>query len=368
MPWNGSGTFNRTYSWVADKLASINITASRMDTDTNDIVANGLGNSLTRDGQGQPTANLPMANFRHTGVGSGVNRTDYGSLGQVQDGTTNWVAVGGTADALTATFSPALTALKDGQLVHIRMTATNITTTPTFNPSGLGAATIVGNFRGTLPGDLVAGAEAILRYNLANTNWVHVNQPDVPVGGVVPYFGGTPPASFILPQGQNFSAATYPAANAILGTTYGNPGGGNFTAPDLRGRVVAGLDAGGSGRITVAGGNFDGTTLGTAGGAQNKSVTVAQANLPNVSFTNSGITTADSGHTHNGAQATTQNATIGSGASNTGWSGPPGSSTSAAAVVSITAQGSAASGGSGTALLPAIVQPTMVINLMMRIA
>jgi hypothetical protein len=30
MAWNGTGTFNRIYSWVADKAAAIDITGSRM--------------------------------------------------------------------------------------------------------------------------------------------------------------------------------------------------------------------------------------------------------------------------------------------------------------------------------------------------
>src|SRR5271165_993284 len=98
MPFNGSGVFTRIYSWVADAAASINITASRMDTDTNDIVTNGLGNCITRDGQGQPTANLPMANFRHTGVSNGVNPTDYAALGQVLPYPSTYLAVPSGAD------------------------------------------------------------------------------------------------------------------------------------------------------------------------------------------------------------------------------------------------------------------------------
>src|SRR5215471_21453997 len=82
MPWNGAGGFARIYSWVADKAAGLNSSSARMDADSNDIAANGFGNCLTRDGQGQPTANLPMANFRHTGVANGIARTDYASLGQ----------------------------------------------------------------------------------------------------------------------------------------------------------------------------------------------------------------------------------------------------------------------------------------------
>lgn len=58
MPWNGSGVFNRVYSWVADKNGGLDIIASRMDTDTDDITLNGFGNCITRDGQGQPTASI----------------------------------------------------------------------------------------------------------------------------------------------------------------------------------------------------------------------------------------------------------------------------------------------------------------------
>ncbi len=81
MGWNGSGTFNRLFSWVADKAAAINITASRMDSDTNDIVGNGLGNCITRDGQGQPSANLPMNGFKHTGAAVGAASGEYAVLG-----------------------------------------------------------------------------------------------------------------------------------------------------------------------------------------------------------------------------------------------------------------------------------------------
>lgn len=189
MPWNGSGTFNRIYSWVADKAAGLDISSSRMDTDTNDLATNGFGNCLTRDGQGQPTANLPMSNFRHTGVGNGVVRTDYAALGQVQDGSTNWTTAGGTSDALTATFTPALTTLIDGQICFVRAAAANAGTTPTFAPNGLTAHTIT-RYGGAavVPGDIAgANAELVLRYNLANTRWELLNPanpiPNATIGG-----------------------------------------------------------------------------------------------------------------------------------------------------------------------------------------
>lgn len=68
MPFNGSGTFTRLYSWTADAAVPLNITASRMDADTNDIVSNGLNNCLTRDGQGKPSADINWNNYKLTNV------------------------------------------------------------------------------------------------------------------------------------------------------------------------------------------------------------------------------------------------------------------------------------------------------------
>src|SRR5262245_6894860 len=177
MSWNGAGSFNRIYSWVADKAAGLDISSVRMDADANDVAANGFGNCLTRDGQGQPTANLPMASFRHTGVGNGVARSDYAALGQQQDATVNWVAAGGTADAITATYVPAITALADGQLCCFRATAANATTTPTFAPNGLTARTIKRAGGSNLSAGDIAGnlSECVVRYNLANTRWELLN-------------------------------------------------------------------------------------------------------------------------------------------------------------------------------------------------
>lgn len=80
--WTGSGTFTRLYSWTADAAAGINILATRMDADTDNITANGFNNTLTRDGQGSATANLPMNGFKHTGAGPGTAAGDYLTVGQ----------------------------------------------------------------------------------------------------------------------------------------------------------------------------------------------------------------------------------------------------------------------------------------------
>ena len=177
MSWNGSGTFDLIYNWEADAAANIDISAPRMDGQESDIASNGFGNTLTRDGQGSATANLPMNNFRHTGVANGVAATDYAALGQVLGGQINWAVAGGTSDAITATYVPAIATLTDGQLCGFRASAANTTTTPSFAPNGLTAYTITKGggaavVAGDIPGDL---AECLLRYNLANTRWELLN-------------------------------------------------------------------------------------------------------------------------------------------------------------------------------------------------
>ena len=272
MPFNGSGTFNRIYSWAADKAASINITASRMDTDTGDIVSSGLDNALTRDGQGIATANLPMGGFKHTGAGIAAARSDYATYGQQQDGIVNWVAAGGTSDAITATYSPALTALVDGQLCCFRASAANTTTTPTFAPSGLTAHTITkAGGAALLAGDIPAAlAEVVLRYDVANTRWELLNPAVIAAGATIasPAISGatlsgtTTLSGGVTATGETITGGTFaaPAFSGTLSGTYtlgGTPtlgatltatgqtiNGGTLAGPTITGPTISGTVAG----------------------------------------------------------------------------------------------------------------------------
>ena len=175
MPFNGSGTFVRLYSWANDALAGIKIRADRMDNETNGI-ATGLSNCVTKDGQTTVTANLPMASFKHTGVGAATGRTDYAQAAQLVEGVINWKVAGGTGDALTAAYTIPTTTLVDGQLFYIRASAANTITAPTFAPDGLTARTITAQGGGTIAvGSIQNLVEMILRYNLANTRYEWVN-------------------------------------------------------------------------------------------------------------------------------------------------------------------------------------------------
>jgi hypothetical protein len=168
---------------------------------------------------------------------------------------------GGAADAITATLTPALTALSDGQLCFIRALLANATTTPTFAPNGLTAHTIT-KFGGTalVAGDIVGNLhEIVLRYNLANTRWELLN----PAYGKVA--ADTEPTFQILTSG---SSATYTRPAGALRLEIREIGGGGGGA----GTGTSGNTAGGNGgntsfnSIVAAGGAGGATNSGAAGG------------------------------------------------------------------------------------------------------
>jgi hypothetical protein len=215
MAFNGSGLFviDSTGQPVS---ANTLIESADFNALTADL-ATGLSNCITKDGQQTVTANLPMATYRHTGVGNAVARTDYAAAGQVQDGKLNWVDGGGTADAITATYSPSITALVDGQLCCVRATAANATTTPTFSPNGLTARTIVKKGGSALVvGDIVGdGHELQLRYDLTNTRWELLNPGAYAASGAATASGLTMATSRLLGR-------TTASTGAIEEVTVGN--------------------------------------------------------------------------------------------------------------------------------------------------
>jgi len=75
MPFDGSGNFNRVMNWVSDAAAGIKIVATRHDSEDDNLAA-GLSNTLTKDGQSQPTANIPMNGKRLTNLGAPTAATD----------------------------------------------------------------------------------------------------------------------------------------------------------------------------------------------------------------------------------------------------------------------------------------------------
>jgi microcystin-dependent protein len=79
------------------------------------------------------------------------------------------------------------------------------------------------------------------RYDFSGSNLTGIE--GVNTGIVVPWGSASIPSGFLLCDGQSVSQATYAALFAVIGTTYGNPGGGNFNVPDLRDRTICGVSA-----------------------------------------------------------------------------------------------------------------------------
>ncbi len=100
-------------------------------------IAAALTQSLSKDGQTAPSANLPMATYRHTGVGNASARDQYAAVGQVQDGSFIWCGTaGGTANALTLTPTPAISALVTGMRLFFQAGAAASTGAATISVSG----------------------------------------------------------------------------------------------------------------------------------------------------------------------------------------------------------------------------------------
>jgi microcystin-dependent protein len=90
----------------------------------------------------------------------------------------------------------------------------------------------------------------------------------IPTATIVPWSDSSIPSGFLECNGQAVSQSTYADLFAIIGTTYGDPGGGNFNVPDLQDNVPVGksnnkslASTGGANTVSVtATGNVGGST------------------------------------------------------------------------------------------------------------
>ena len=175
MARNGSGTFS-----LLATLAPANTTSNSSTVNSiMDDIATGLTDSINVDGTKAFEANQPMGGFKLTNLASGSAATDSVNAGQVQDGRLNWADGGGTADAITASYTPAVTSVTNGDEFYVRATAANATTTPTFTPNSgtVTARTIVKHGNAALAaGDIGGdGHELHLRYRASDTKYELLN-------------------------------------------------------------------------------------------------------------------------------------------------------------------------------------------------
>lgn len=170
--------------------------------------------------------------------------------GDAAKGSSLYIAVGeGTSDAITATFDPAITELTNGLVVFVRALASNATTTPTFNPDGLGAATITkGTYQPLAVGDIAGnGYWMILQYDSTQGKWVLHNtaagiasQQTMPVGSVYVQFSGqTDPTTLFGGTWDNISdtyAGLFFRTEGGDAAAFGETQGGG--APDITGELT----------------------------------------------------------------------------------------------------------------------------------
>lgn len=221
-------------------------------------------------------------------------RAMMSAVARYRDDNAGRLTTSGTSTAYTLVSNTGYpTTPNDGTAIAVTPHATNGAAPTLAVDSGTAFPIRVDATNAVPAATLVAGSPYVLVFNSSASAWIlhgfYGSPTTVPIGAIIAYTGASAPNSnFALAYGQAISRATYAGLFSLIGQTFG-PGDGSttFNLPDLRGRVIAGLgNMGGTdaGRITTAGGNFDGTVLGAAGGAQNWTLTTAQ--LP--TFTPSG--------------------------------------------------------------------------------
>jgi len=151
-------------------------------------------------------------------------------------------AAGGTADAITGSYTPGITALTNGMTLYVRAASANATTTPTFTPNSgsIAAKTIVkGNGQALVAGDVAGGGHWIeLQYDLTLDKWVLLNPSSgITTKGVERF---TSNGSFTVPAGVS---TIY-----VSGCAGGGGGGGSMNATSS---VSGGSGGGGAGASTV---------------------------------------------------------------------------------------------------------------------
>lgn len=217
MARNGSGTFSLV---AGNPVTSGTAISSSTHNSTMSDIATALTQSIASDGQTTPTANLPMGTFRHTNVGDASVRTDYAAAGQVQDGSFTWAGTaGGTANAITLTLSPSISAYAAGQSFTYKSGASANTGAMTVAVSGLTTKAIQKNGAALASGDHPAGRWFRITYDGTAFQLEQLSPASAEVTASLALKAALAGATFTGPV----TIPTLTLTNA-LGTAYGGTG------------------------------------------------------------------------------------------------------------------------------------------------
>lgn len=290
MSRNGAGI----YSLPSGNPVTTGTTiSSTTHNNTLSDIATALSDSLAKDGQTTPTANLPMGGYAHTGVGDATARTQYAKVSQVQDGGYVTLSAVSGSDTITATCAPAITAYAAGQSFKFTAAGAN-TGAVTLNINSLGAKAVTKEGATALAaGDIASGAVVwvdydgtrfqltsgrsvqpldaaltelagaaldMLRVKADESGYEHRTPAQVradigaepagataamPIGAVIMWPRATAPAKYLECAGQLVSRTAYPELFDVLGIYYSaGDGSTTFGLPDYRGVFPRGWDHG----------------------------------------------------------------------------------------------------------------------------
>jgi hypothetical protein len=139
--------------------------SSTVQNNTTSDIATALTNSIAKNGETTPTANLPMGGYKHTGVAVAASTTDYSRADQVQNSTLTYLTSVSGADTITATAAISLAAYATGQKFHFISAGAN-TGAATLNINGIGAKSITKNGATALAaGDIPTSAIVTVSYD-----------------------------------------------------------------------------------------------------------------------------------------------------------------------------------------------------------
>lgn len=162
----------------------------------------------------------------------------------------------GTANAIVAAFTPAITAHNPGTPLRVKIAANN-TSAVTINPGPSVVAVTGPDGSALIANDLIAGDVVEFIYNgvsyIVQTVQATASRQGtialvgglIPPGGLLLWATNTEPTGFIECDGSSLSIFTYAALFAAIGYTFGG-GGSVFSIPDTRGYFIRGWASGSS--------------------------------------------------------------------------------------------------------------------------
>ncbi len=183
-------------------------------------------------------------NWGTTAGTSGYGLRDNSGVMESKDSGGSWEPIrsvpiaiaANTVDIITVDYTPNVT-LTDMRIVAFVALGANTSTTPSFNPDGLGAHTIVRyGGQALVAGDIPAAlAVCLVQYNLANTRWELLNpaQPSPSLSGTFTFSNGATPGSIYFQEGSGGGTDKV----QVIGPATVNAGGRVQTLKDETGNI-----------------------------------------------------------------------------------------------------------------------------------